>query len=293
MVSREIINKVITEVLKLKTHYTISEMHSILDGYTQEEKNTLLKYTTGWDELLEGYYERVLLRGDKEEIFQFESRILNQFKDRRRKNILTYLSDFNKMKYGHDDDEPYPSSNRGPLEREQEEIQESHGYTEEMVDAIKTYWTGGFYEEIQDYIRENKIPWEGIPSVSNNIMNAAKTIRKYIQDSDGLEYNTILYRGGHWDIGSKIGDVKSTPLLNSTSYHKSVAQELGIDMEEDKPNRYMITVYAPKGTKGCMVNAKNLRPIPEHEYLLDKGQKYIVLDVDDNHKTASILLINE
>ena len=56
----------------------------------------------------------------------------------------------------------------------------------------------------------------------------------------------------------------------------------------------MIKIYAPDGTKGMCINTDDLAyEYPEHEFLLGPNQKYIVLAVDDEAKTASIKLIND
>ena len=268
-------------------------MHTLLDSWSQKEKDTLIKYGVDNTETGMEFYHNLLKSGVEEDIFDYERQIFDNLTKKRRNNILEYLTSFDDGEYAMDDDVGYPNDERGESEYWQQQTQEKQGYSDDMIDAIKRFWTNGFYEDIQNYIR-NKTVYENYPdSIQEGIKHSANTLLDYIENSVGLDESTVLFRGGHWDIGTQVGDVKSIPLLNSTSYSKDTANALGLE-SEDNPNRYMITVYAPKGTKGCMVNAPSLsHTFPEHEYLLNKGQKYIVLDVNDNDKTASILLINE
>ena len=60
----------------------------------------------------------------------------------------------------------------------------------------------------------------------------------------------------------------------------------------------MLKILAPEGQKGIAMNAKNdgvrltaTSNTHEHEFLLPKNQKFIVLEVDYFHHEATILLI--
>lgn len=299
MVSKKQIESTLNKIINnnshkniiIKTHYTVNEMHIILGGYSKREKETLLQYT--YEDFNINEYHNLLENGSEDEIFNYEREILDKFKDRRRNNILTYLNNFNENDFGMDDDVGYPNDERGDLEYQQEQYQEKQGYTDELKDAVEG-WTGGWFEEMNQYILtgDKELGWG--ERFDNIIKNRANTLQEYIQESKGLTVNTLLFRGGHWDEGTKVGDVKTIPLFNSTSYSRDSAEDIGIEQSDNPESKYMINVYAPKGTKGCMINAPSLsKNFPEHEYLLGKGQKYIVLDVDDDSHTASILLIND
>ena len=180
----------------------------------------------------------------------------------------------------------------GPREHEQTqiELQEEAGYPEGLPSAISNYWVCGYYYEMNHYVLTGEKAgdhWKDEIPVQCDLMT------NYINESIGLGENTILWRGGHWD-NLKIGQIGTIPCFNSTSYDKYEADYIGRSLQEQyKKEPYLIKIYADKGTKGCCVNADSLAPEygDEHEYLLGKGQKYIVLNVDDEKHEATIKLI--
>lgn len=286
---------------------TLDEMKILLDGWSISQKKTLLYYgLVGFDEK---QYDSLLENGSDEEIFEYEREIFENLSKSRWNNLLTYCNDFQEKDYNIDEQFKYtldadaifiePIKKKGVVEQQQDKLQESKGYSDEFINAINRDWTGGHYEAIQDSILNDKeLDVKKIykhylysDEELERIKKSPKIIEDYIKNSEGLVTDTVLYRGGHWDIGLKVGDVKKFPLLLSASYNMDTAQTLGINWEEKKNNRYMIKIYAPKGTKGCNVDAPSLSHLYEHEYLMDKNQKYVVLNVNDDDKTASILLI--
>lgn len=287
MVKYKNILKVIEDNLN-KTHLSIEENRKRLQQWTTEEKKTLFKY--GVPNYDEKEYDKILKEGTDEEIWEYERQIITNLTKGRQDNIITHLTQFNEEEYNQDEIIPHPQKDKGTWEALQEETQESKGYNDEIIEAINGWWCGGMYIQINNTILVKGTPkWKDKYTQWQDIAN---TIQDYIEDSEGLQVDTVLYRGGHWDIGTKVGDVKTSPCFMSTSYQPSVAEKIGLS--GGKLNTpYSITIYAPKGSKGCLTNAETLsKEFPEHEYLLGKGQKYIVLDVDDNKRTATIKLIN-
>jgi hypothetical protein len=60
--------------------------------------------------------------------------------------------------------------------------------------------------------------------------------------------------------------------------------------------KYEIKIYAPKGTRGVVLDNENLGcSNTASEFLLDKNQKYVVLSKDDSHEppTVEILLYDD
>lgn len=280
-----------------KCSITLTGMHVLLDTWSSTEKETLLYYgVKGFDEKELDNYHKLLDNGSDEEIFEYEKQIFDNLTTTQRDNLLKYCTDFMESDYKQDPQHKYPSFARGDLERNQEKAQEKGGYPDDLPEAMDLYWGGGFYQEMQDYLLKGKEPSKSYPeSVRKNIKGYSELIMDYIGSSDGLLEDTILWRAGHWDDNLKVGQVKELPCLNATSYQKDVARDIGIDSEPSKDN-YMIKIYAPEGTKGCYADAPSLiQQCPEHEWLLGKNQKYIVLAVDKSTepKTATIKLIND
>ena len=295
MVKYKTLLRIIEEDVK-KCHTTIKEMHQLLDKMDLQTKHMLLRYALGMDYFdNDGIYEYaiVLRNGTPEEIFDYERQIFDNITKKRRENLLEHCEDFNTSDYKEDYDVGYPSNRRGDIEQQQEQIQEQRGYPEGLKEAVNLYWTNGFFAEMQDVAEDGEFDKYPVPQAyEQDIKDSVNTMQDYIDNSEGLEYDTVLYRGGHWDEGTKVGDVKTTPVMNSASFSERTAYTVGI-ADQGKMDGYLIKIYAPKGTKGLMVNAPSLASdFPEHEYLLGKGQKYIVLDVDDAERTATIKLID-
>lgn len=273
-----------------KTHLTIQQNKQRLQNWTIAQKKTLLKY--GVPNYDEKEYDNILKNGTEEKIWEYERQIIDNLTKGRQDNIIKYLTDFNEKEYIKDTDDGYPSDYKGDIELKQDDIQEFNGYSDEITEAITFGWCGGGYDLINNYIlnkgtsQADKIP--------NHYQHYGEDIINYIENSDGLHKDTIMFRSGHWDIGTKIGDIKETPCLTSLTYWESCAESMNESQKRTSKTPYMITVYAPKNTKGINCNAPSLaEKYPEHEYLIGANQKYIVLNVNDVNHTATIKLVND
>lgn len=303
-ITKSIILKALDDAI-IKCRPTIAEMHKLLDGWSQKEKNALIRWGMphgyeGFDvmnphERKMEFYESLLEEGDEEEIFQYEKQIFKVLSKTRIRNIVENLADFDENNYHRDEETGYPNPQRGVSEKRQEELQEAEGYEDKVIRAFGR-WTDGSYEEIQHYVMTGEYR-DSVFYDGYLFKEAGDSIMEYISNSIGLNENTLMFRGGHWDVGMKVGDVGTIPCLNSLSYSKDTAYDLGIGGEMDDegnlpPNRYLIDVYVDEGYKGAMVNAPSLaKNFPEHEYLINKGSRYIVLEVDDENQTAKIKLL--
>lgn len=290
MITRRVIQKAFDDAI-IKCGPTIAEMHTLLDGWSNREKSTLMKYAG----LSLGEHIRIKRNGSEDDLFDFERQIFKVFNKTQIKNILEHLVGFNEDDYHRDEEVGYPNSKRGVSEKKQEDLQEAEGYEDKVFRAFGR-WTDGSYSEIQHYVMTGEYR-DSVFYDGYIFKEAGDTIMEYISNSVGLHEDTLMFRGGHWDVGMKVGDIGTIPCLNSLSYSKDTAYDLGIESEIDDdgnlpPNRYMIDVYVDEGYKGAMVNAPSLASrFPEHEYLINKGSRYIVLEVDDENKTAKIKLL--
>ncbi|MBR0271708.1 MAG: hypothetical protein IJQ68_06945 [Methanobrevibacter sp.] len=123
-----------------------------------------------------------------------------------------------------------------------------------------------------------------------NTKKLNKNLDSAIEKSSGLTQDTILYRADdYFDITLDIGDYGNFSGFTSTSFQKRGADQF---FDEE---RYMVKILAPKGTKGIAMNGGHgwRAKTSEHEYLLPKNSRYIVLDVNHDPKvrTATVLLI--
>lgn len=202
---------------------------------------------------------------------------------------------------------------RTNLEKAQKDYQMGLDYTREETDDV-LYYGGAGSTPINAYIRQ-KQAWldivnrimsgkvmgyygeSGVQSYIKDIERTIQNISNAIARGDGLLQNTKLYRGGFMEKDLRIGDVSSFEGFTSTSFNEASAE--AYTRETGNPNyrdNYMITILAPKGTKGVAVNGLPSDMTPwafEHEFLLNHGQEFVVLDIDHDAQTATILLVDD
>ncbi len=120
-----------------------------------------------------------------------------------------------------------------------------------------------------------------------------KDIDSLMSESEGLTQDTMLYRGGYWDIHLKPGDhSKGFKGYQSTTFQKETAGTYVEWANEEKgDNNMLIQILAPKGTKGIVGNDDRFNNGEwEHEYVLPRNTGYTVVDVDYDNMVATILL---
>lgn len=104
-----------------------------------------------------------------------------------------------------------------------------------------------------------------------------KNIDEVINNSNGLDVDTILYRGGEFNIHLPVGSHFTWKGYTSTSYSKDTA----IAYKNDKTDGVLIKCLARKGTKGY-AGHKGVSSYSEDEleYLLGRGQGATVVGYD-------------
>ena len=113
-----------------------------------------------------------------------------------------------------------------------------------------------------------------------------KTIDSLMNKSPGLLEDTILYRGGHFDIHLKPGDSFSFKGYISTTFQQSTSE---IYKSEEFDMTYVI--HAPKGTKGiCGGDSNFYNNNWEHEYVLPRNTKMTVLSIDYDTMTCEVVI---
>ena len=107
-----------------------------------------------------------------------------------------------------------------------------------------------------------------------------------MEKTPGTLENAVYYRGGKLDENMEVGEIGKFDAPTSTSYRESTAKNF---VEEGE---YLMEVYAPKGTKGVVVNDGRFhKHSSSHEYTLKPGQEYVILEIDRVNKKAKILLL--
>lgn len=186
------------------------------------------------------------------------------------------------------------------LEKRQAETQSDINWSNNEIVAINA-WSGVDYDKINNYLYDtpdfrNLIQFmeerNSFQAYIQDIIHLVENLQSAINKTKGLTQDTTLFRGGIMDRNIGVGDISSFKGFASTSYQKSSAEGFYYD---DYPDNYLITILAPKGTKGIAIGGNNgwNSWSHEHEFLLGLDQKYQVIDIDHTAQTATIMLIND
>ncbi len=166
-------------------------------------------------------------------------------------------------------------------------------FSEAQVRSMNNYFNGDKYK-LNYTIKHEKYK----AKLTKEQEKAIKDIDYLIDQSEGLTEDTMLYRGGEWDIHLKPGDhSKGFKGYQSTTFQEGVADYYKDCYDEDNEQygrweRAMkIKIYAPKGTKGiCGNDDRFMNGFTEHEYVLPRYTGFTVLSVDYDNMVAEVLL---
>lgn len=178
---------------------------------------------------------------------------------------------------------------REELEEAQQQYQkEKVKITREERDELLDY-SGINFEFINDKIYNDKrfrelIRKGLIDEDDEDLSNSIHTLNKALNKGKGLLQDTILYRFGHWD-NLKEGEIGVWDGITSTTYQEESSYTF-----DNSENRKLLKIYAPKGTKGLVINQDNgLAQYNEHEFLMPSNVRYYVLS--NNNDEIEILLL--
>ena len=127
-----------------------------------------------------------------------------------------------------------------------------------------------------------------VKSLNDTQRTQMKTIDNLMEKSPGLLQDTILYRGGHFNIHLKAGDNFSFKGYVSTTFQESTS-----DVYKDSGDDFDMTyvIHAPKGTKGiCGGDDSFNNNNWEHEYVLPRNTKFTVLSIDYDAMTCEVVI---
>lgn len=109
--------------------------------------------------------------------------------------------------------------------------------------------------------------------------------------SPGLNQHTKLYSGMIIDESLEVGETGVLKGFQAISFFEEGAEPFA-----EADDRWLVEVYAKKGQKGIAMNApqgNGFTTYPEeHEYLLPRNQKYVIIEKNEADHTAKILLID-
>lgn len=187
----------------------------------------------------------------------------------------------------------------------QNETNENNPFiTKRELKSLRDYFGAGF-NYINGMIYNTDL-WQNVKKQEpklyeeyNRILpNITKDINNIINKAPRLQENTILYRYGYWEKGLKVGDTGKWDGFTSTSFTESNTKKFKDEGE------YKIKILALKGQKGICGDGYTTEdwggsmPVTvllakykgENEYLLPTNTNYIVKEVDDENKTATVII---
>lgn len=151
----------------------------------------------------------------KQEIFNYEKRIIQGYTPREPKEVQYDISNYNMDKQYSDDDisaENYQKQ-MGKIEKAQIKAQAKISFTETEEECLASYFGAGSRElnkvlNNDGIIKENQVPTvfqmfgdEKTPNMKEMSDNLSSAIQK-----TSLKEDTIVFHGGHFDIKSVVGD---------------------------------------------------------------------------------------
>lgn len=136
---------------------------------------------------------------------------------------------------------------------------------------------------------KNKYINEGLISASDRvfrIIDEIKDIDTAMVKAPELQQDTCFIRAGAWKLDfNKIGEIFEWEGFAGITYNNRPVN-LGHDSLA-----YNITILAPKGIKGVRLSKQFDGLVGEREWLLPRGQKFHVLEFDEDAHTCTIELI--
>lgn len=180
----------------------------------------------------------------------------------------------------------------GRLETLQDQIQKKVNYTQEEFAGVNHY-------SCNDYrLINGKLDPDGEygeyynsrQELSNYVDDNIKWLDDAISKTPPLATDTILYRYGALPEGLIVGDVSRFKGFTSTSYQEGTVEKFKNGYYGDLKDRYKLKIYAPKGSKGVLVN-DTFEAMKEHEWLLPRNQRYYVVSINNDTMEAELLLL--
>ena len=158
-------------------------------------------------------------------------------------------------------------------------------YTYEEIDIINQ-WATYSYDSINGYL------YSDYPSGDSEIdtdievytvKDAVDILSRAINKSPRLQENAVTYRYGRVNEleQMEVGDWGKFDGFVSTSFNYTVATHAfkeQVQKYSDTSNRGVIRLFNPQGTKGVVVDDTVYSHDYQSEWLLDKGQKYVLVN---------------
>ena len=122
-----------------------------------------------------------------------------------------------------------------------------------------------------------------LDKINETARKDVKNIDSLMEETKGLPYDTLLYRGGHFDIHTRVGETISFKGYQSTTFQYDVAEHYGGSSASDRAysGNMLYLIHAPKGTKGICGNDERFENgFLEHEFVFPRNTNMKVLRID-------------
>lgn len=319
----KILNLVIGDGLDVKCGPTIAEMHEILSGMGVEEQFQELKekgylnplelddYESILDfkRLLEEQWDKFQANGGDDEftlnnynrqfqdiddkLFYYGRRLIEGMKPPNEIPKIDTTSYEEDDQWGGRRGNNYEwSQEQGRLEKSQISAQQESinidnmsitdegQYVDKRLLAMNNYF-GGDCMGINYGISHTGY----LKALDSETQKQVKDIDSLMEDSPGLLQDTILYRGGHFDIHLREGDTFKFKGYTSATFQRETSD---MYKKDDEPDMTYI-IHAPKGTKGiCGSDKRFYNNNWEHEYVLPRNTNFVVLSIDYDTMTVEL-----
>ncbi len=281
-----------------KKWYT--QINKMIKGLTpqREEMERNLQYAIDKDigYMIEGCKSNLRYYDNEEErlnnlAFQFERRLIEGYNPKRNEPRVV-----DESKYSLEKQIQTNSIDIGTLEQAQIEAQESIEFTDDELGSLQFYYGSGAYD-LNSKLNNGRT-WkvfaeDDLDVVKKQLNVADRNIHKAIGKTGGLLQDTIVFHGGKFDVTKMVGDKVKFKGYVSTSFQQIVAQNSMNSSPDNKPLQYQYKILLPKGTKGLCANDRSQGKLTnvtmEHEYLLDKGMEFDIVDIDYGNQIVTVV----
>ena len=175
----------------------------------------------------------------------------------------------------------------GAIEMHQDQLQKRVNYPLEEFGGVNNFGTNE-YKLVNGKIYDTSYYRERKPNgVDDWIDMRINHLDSAIDRSPPMDTDVTLFRYGHFPSGMKVGDTGKFKGYTSTSLQEASAERFKDGFDHDASGRYKIIIRTPKGTKGVLLN-DTFETMREHEFLLGRNQKFMVLSVNDETREVEI-----
>lgn len=202
----------------------------------------------------------------------------------------------------------FESEDFGDIEKELMKEYEDIEFSDKVKSMISLFRIGG-WGVVNAYLQGKRTSEEVTKICSTHEIFAengygedvevmVKDLHDFIVNCPRLFDDMVLYHGGKWDDSLNVGDKGVFEGFTSTSLQKCIANRFseGDGVAKYNEKQYVVKIYAPKGSKGAYISTESLdmehgAKWNQHEIVLDRNQKFVVISRDDDKKEVEILLL--